>query len=300
MSLPAAGIPSTIPSVNQAAAEESAQPPRPEYDNEVAHTIWELERGVRRGYGGEATRLALLKAHVEHMRLFETRIDIPEAGRSFLRLQDRSAPSVLVLAGESQDCSGLQTLGSRLHRAGFGVLASSLAYRSLDRPGLSPFYWQTCLDEAENRYDMLNHYATRIAVIGFGLGAAIALHLATRKRVNAVVGVFPILDAKLGATDQLRTMMRNLAPRLFKTPPKWTMQRRLATAGVQKATSQFGAPILVLVEERSQKGDAGRSLRFVKQLTERGGAQLQTVPAGAADALPDATIDTMLAFLKQR
>ncbi len=300
MSLPAAGIPSTIPDVNQEPAEESSQPRRPEYDNEVAHTIWELERGVRRGYGGEATRLALLQAHVEQMRLLEARLDIPEAGRSFLLLQDKSAPSVLMLPGEGQNCAGLHALGSRLHRAGFGVLASSLAYRSLERPGLSPFYWQTCLDEAENRYDMLNHYATRIAVVGVGLGAAIALHLATRKRLNAVVTLFPVLDARLGATDRLRTMMRNVAPRLFKSPPQWTMQRRLATEGVHKATSQFGAPILVLTEEHNQQGDAGRSLRFIKQLTERGGAQLQVVPAGVTEALPDAAIDTLLAFLKQR
>jgi hypothetical protein len=75
--------------VNQAPAEESPQAPRPAYDFEVAHTIWELERTVRRGRVTDATRLSLVNAHMQQLRMVEGRVGIAEASRSFALLQDR-------------------------------------------------------------------------------------------------------------------------------------------------------------------------------------------------------------------
>ncbi len=257
---------------------------------------------MRRGRVTDATRLTLLNAHVEQLRMVEGRLGVAEPARSFLLLQDRVAPGVLLLPGEDEGCQNLHGLAARLHRAGFGVLASSLAYRTLGQPGRSPFYWQTCLDESENRYDMLNHYASRIAVLGAGLGAAMALHLASRKRVSAVVGLFPVLDAKVGASDRLRTALRALVPRLFKSPAAWALQRRLATDGVRKTTSRVGAPVLVIAEEGGDRGDAGRTLRFVRRLTQHGAAELHLVPPGASspETLPEDAIDKLLNFLGPR
>ena len=302
MSLPARAAPTTIGVVNQAPAEEPPQAPRPAYDYEVAHTIWELERTVRRGRVSDDTRLALLNAHVQQLRMVEGRLGVAEAGRSFALLQDRIAPSVLLLPGEEQGCENLRSFANSLHRAGFSVLASSLAYRGLGQPGQSPSYWQTCLDEAENRYDMLNHYASRIAVVGVGLGAAIAMHLATRRRVNAVIALFPVLDAALGTGDRIRVALRNLMPRVFKKPTGWNMQRRLATDGVRKAMGQVTAPVLALAEDGASGRDGNRTLRLLQRLGEGSTLTLQQVPAGATspDTLSSAAVDKLVTFLKQR
>ncbi len=288
--------------MTQTPAQDSPQASGPEYDPAVAHTIWELERAVQRGRVSDATRLALLRAHVEQLRMSEGRLGVPEAERSFVLLQERVAPGVLLLAGEAQGTSELEMLGRRLHRAGFGVLASSLAYRELGRPGTSPSYWQTCMDEAESRFDMLNHFASRIALVGTGLGAALALHLARRKRVGAVVGLFPVLDANVGMHERLRTALRALLPRRNKRPVAWSMQRRLATEGIHKSKQQPDVPILMLAEERGDRGDAGRSLRYVRRLAQRGAAELVLVPAGATSpaALPESAMDTLLDFLKKK
>lgn len=288
--------------MNQAPAEEPPQAPRPAYDYEVAHTIWELERAVRRGRVSDATRLALLNAHLQQLRMVEARLGVAEAARSFVLLQERIAPSVLLLPNEEQGCENLRSFATTLHREGFAVLASSLSYRALGRSGQSPYYWQTCLDEAENRYDMLNHYAARIAVVGVGLGAAIALHLATRRRVSAVLALFPILDATLAGGDRVRVALRSLLPRLFAKPPGWAVQRRLATAEVRKVMGQFGAPALAVVEERATRGDGSRTLRLLQRLAETGTVSLVRVPPGATspDTLPAATMDKLVTFLKQR
>lgn len=287
--------------MNQGPTEESSQGQGSEYDPAVAHTIWELERATRRGRASEATRRALVRAHAEQLRMTEERLGVEESERSFLLLQDRVAPAVLMLAGENEGCRGLQDLAGRLHRAGFGVLATTLAYRDSDN-SMGPKFWQTCLDEAENRYDMLNHYAARISIIGVGLGAAIAMHLVSRKRIRAIVALFPVLDAHLGTGQSLRRAFRSLLPRRFWKPLAWPVQRRLATDGARRVMNQFTSPLLVIADERGGRGDTGRTLRVVRHLADRGVAKLHQVPqeTGSPDSLSQAEIDLLLEFLKQR
>jgi pimeloyl-ACP methyl ester carboxylesterase len=249
----------------------------------------------------DATRLALLRAHVEQLRMSEGRLGVPESERSFTLLHERIAPGVLLLPGEGQGCHDLEALGRRLHRAGFGVLASSLAYRQLGRPGTSPTYWQTCLDEAENRFDMLNHFASRIAVVGAGLGAAMALHIARRRRTSAVVGLFPVLDAKLGMHERLQTALQALLPRRRRRPASWSMQRRLATQSIHKTAEPPRVPVLVIAAERDAGSDAARSLRAVHRLAQRGAAEVVVVPSGTASPadLPESAVESLLGFLKK-
>jgi len=231
----------------------------------------------------------------------EERLGLEEAEQSFLLLQDRPAPAVLILAGEGEGCRRLRELGSALHAAGFGVLATSLAYRTSGSTE-GPRFWQTCLDEAENRYDMLNHYASRISILGVGLGAAMALHVASRKRVSSIAALFPVLDAHLGTGQTLRRALRSLLPRRFWKPLTWPVQRRLATEGVRKAMSQFTSPLLVVADEKRGRNDSGRTLRFVQHLVDRGVVRLHVVSQDdpGPDTLSKADVDTLIQFLRQR
>ena len=276
----------------------AATPARPYYPH-IAHTIWELERRVRRGRPSDVARRSLLSAHVEQLRMMEEHLDVPVDGRSFALLQGRIAAGALLLPGEREGCERLRSLSEHLHAEGFTVLASTLSYRTLDRIGVSPTYWQTCLDEAENRYDMLDHYASRIAVVGVGLGAAVALHLASRKRVYAVGAVFPVLDAAVGFSDSCRALLRRVLPRTTRGPMSWPLQRRTAA---RQAQGKIGAPVVVVAEERRDRSDAARSLRAVRELMAHRPLQLLLVPeAGpvAPDALPSEILAQLVAFLKR-
>jgi len=234
------------------------------------------------------------------MRMVEERLGVPQAGLTFARLQNRVAPGVLILPGEGETCEHLRPLAEQFYRRGFNVLASSLAYRDLDER--RPNYWQTCLDEAENRYDMLNHYASRLSVVGFGLGAALALHLASRKRVHAVVALYPTLEARVGLTERLRSLMRRAFPRWMTTPPGWDMQRRMAADGARNKAATLSVPIFAVAEDRSD-GDAGRSVRSVRKLETHRLAEVELVPRGRGTAqadLPDSTVENIIAFLRRR
>jgi dienelactone hydrolase len=288
--------------VNHTPTEDSPRESAQEYDSQVAHTIWELERRVRRGRTSDATRRALLSAHVDQMRMIEERAGVPEVGRSFALLQNRVAPGALLIPREGEACEHLEPLGRALQRRGFNVLASSLSYRVLGQPTRSPQYWQTCLDEAENRYDMLNHYASRLSIVGVGLGAAIALHLATRKRVHAIVAMFPTLDASIGLNERLRALMRRVFPRLLASPPGWEMQRRMAADDARSKAPRLTVPILAVAEDR-RDGEAGRSARAARKLEARQVAQVELVPRGRSavpSELPETTIDNVVEFLRRR
>lgn len=287
---------------NHTPAEDSPRDSETEYDPQVAHTIWELERRVRRGRTSDATRRVLLSAHVDQLRMIEERLDVPEAGRSVAFLQNRVAPGVLMLPGEGETCEHLEPLGRALYRRGFNVLASSLSYRELGQPTRSPYYWQTCLDEAENRYDMLNHYASRVSVVGVGLGAAIALHLASRKRVHAVVALYPTLDARVGLSERLRGLMRRVFPRWMAAPAGWETQRHVAADEARRKAPKLTVPIFAVAEER-RDGESGRATRSAKKLQAAGLAEIELLPRGrdaVPGELPDATLDNIVAFLRRR
>ena len=282
----------------------AGEPPlasKPEYEPQIGHTIWELERKVRRGRTSDATRYALVRAHVEQLRQIEERLDVPPEGRSFALLQERAVPAILMLAGEGQTCENLRPLATRLHARGLSVLATSLAYRQFDRPGVTPTYWQTCLDEAENRYDMLEHCTTEIAVVGVGLGAALALHLAARKRVHAVVALFPILDTQLGLGEQLRAVLRRLMRSRQGTPATWSMQRRMAARLAQEKVA--ATPVIVVSEDRRDRSDTGRSLHAARALAAHKPVHLILLPPGhpaSPDTLPDDIVNRVLEQLNKR
>jgi dienelactone hydrolase len=237
------------------------------------------------------------------MRLIEVRAGVEEAGRSFVLLQERVAPGVLLLPAEGQDCGPVRRLAERLFDRGFTVLASSLAYRTLDLPGISPIYWQTCLDEAENRYDMLQHYTSRVGIVGVGLGAAMALHVATTKHVHNVVALFPTFDARVGIGEKVRGLLRRVLTRRKKTPAGWPAQRSMAAENGRQAVAKHAIPLLVIAEDRRDRSDAGRSVRVARRLAAQIGAPIHLLPAGeveSPDGLPRESVEKLVNFLRGR
>jgi esterase/lipase len=272
-----------------------------EYDEQLSHTIWELERSVRRGGASETLRRSLIEAHAQHLRHLEDIAEIPRPQRSQLLLQGRPTEALLLLPGEGAGCDELQGLADSLYKRGFTVLASNLAYRVLDQPLHSPQYWQTCADEAQHRYDILTHYSTRVGVIGVGMSALVALHLASVRRVSEVVALFPTLGSEAGWVERLRATFRRLVLRDARMPRGWAHQRQLAARAAREQTGRLTVPLYVVVEDRSDRSEAGRSASIAHKLASRAATRVKVVPAGTtARDLPAAVQDDILSFLRRR
>jgi esterase/lipase len=272
-----------------------------EYDEQLSHTIWELERAVRRGGASETLRRSLIEAHAQHLRHLEDIAEVPRPQRSQLYLQGHPTEALLLLPGEGSGCDELQAMAEFFFKRGFTVLASNLAYRTLDQPLQSPQYWQTCADEAQNRYDILTHYATRVGVVGVGMSALVALHLAAVRRVSEVVALFPTLGSEAGWRERLRATLRRLVLRDTRTPRGWAHQRQLAAHAAHEHVSRLAVPLFVVVEDRHDRTEAGRSAAAAQKLGGRAATQVRVVPAGtAARDLPAGVVDDILAFLRRR
>jgi pimeloyl-ACP methyl ester carboxylesterase len=248
-------------------------------------------------------RRAVAEAHREHLNQLEERAGVPREQRSFLVLQQRPGDSILLLPGEGAGCDELRAAGEFFHRNGYSVLASSLAFRTLGEPGRSPLYWQTCVDEAENRYDILQHWSTRVVVLGVGLGATIALHLAAVRRVAAVLALFPTLHAAPGWRDHLRALLRKITPWRPTPAPSWSTQRELAAAGARDTMEKIAVPLFVLAEERRDRSDAGRSAQAAQRLMSRRATEVRVVRPGevtSVAALPAALLEQMVTFARAR
>jgi hypothetical protein len=277
------------------------QPAR-EYDPRLGHTVWELERALKHGQDSEALRRALVEAHLDHLRQLEDRIGIERAQRSWLLAQPKPTDALLLLSGERAGADETAAVGEHFHRRGFTVFGTSLAYRDIDDPTRSPHYWQSCADEAETRYDVLAHWATRVAVLGVGVGALMGLHVASVRRVSAVLAVLPTLYVGEPWRDRLRATLRRLMRREAQTPPGWQHQRHLAVENARGAASRLRVPLYVVAEDRHDRSESGRSTQAAQKLVSRTATQVRLLRPGEATSardLPPAVLDEMLAFVRQ-
>lgn len=227
---------------------------------------------------------------------------VPRHQRSTLFLQPRPTDAILLLPGERSGADEMAGLAETFYKRGFTVLTSSLSFRNLDQPGHSPRYWQTCADEAENRYDILAHFSTRVVLLGVGMAALIALHVAATRRASHVLALLPALGSEEGWLERLRWTLRRLVLRDRRTPPGWTHQRRLAAQHARDAIHRLQVPLFVLAEDRSDRTEAGRSARITGKLVHRAATRVRVLRPGEAASvrdLPPAVVDELITFVRQ-
>jgi hypothetical protein len=191
-------------------------------------------------------------------------------------------------------------VGRFFHRAGFSVLGTSLAYRELERAGYAPQYWQTCLDESLQRYDMLSHCATHMLVLGVGLGATIGLHVALERKVAGLIALFPKLHADLALRERVRIALRRILPRRD-GPAAWPVQRRFAADAGREAATKLGVPMFVVVESKTANREEARSARTAQRLLARRAEDLREVPGVQASPaqLPELVLEEIARFARR-
>jgi esterase/lipase len=218
-------------------------------------------------------------------------------------LQPRPAEGLLLLPGELSGADDVLPIAEHFHQRGFGALGSSLSYRTLEEPARSPHFWQTCADEAENRFDILERYATRVAVLGVGMGALLALHLASVRRVSAVLALFPTLYVSESWKLRLRTTLNRLLRRESERVLGWNHQRRLAALRAQESTAKVAVPLFLVAEDKRDRTDAARSSIAAQKLITRAATQVHVLRSGepaVARSLPPALLDDLLAFVRKQ
>jgi esterase/lipase len=273
-----------------------------EYDLQLSHTLWELERMARRGTASEGLRRSLIETHAQHIRYMEDVAQVPRHQRTIVLLQPKPTQALLLLPSEGMTADELQPLAEEFHRRGFIVMATNLAYRTLDKPGRSPVYWQTCADEVENRFDVLAHYSTRVSILGLGMGGLLGLQVATTRRVGEVVALFPTLGSQDGLLDRLRATLHRLMRREEKMPRTWPEQRKAAAHAARANLARATVPFYVLVEDRNDRSEPAQATHAARKLVQRAATKVRVLRPGESASfrdLPPAVFDEILAFLRR-
>jgi carboxylesterase len=100
--------------------------------------------------------------------------------------------------GFSGSVSEVRELGQRIHAAGFGVLAPTLAGHGTKSSDLCGVSANDFLRTAEAAYEEAAARFARVYLVGLSMGGTLALHLAARRRVAALVTIStPVFMSRL-------------------------------------------------------------------------------------------------------
>jgi len=209
----------------------------------LSKNIWELQQFIRSGQPTARARQMLLRAYAQQVDLFEEGLGLPEEERAFILDREDSRDGVLLVHGSSGSPQELRALGEAIHKAGFSVFGLRLPAGPNPKEPSMLHGWESALIEVENRFAQLGDCCKNVAVVGFGLGATLAMQLDLDRKPSALVLLSPGLFPRLNFYQR---MMMSLGLDRF----DWVRQRmgwQAATldamAGARKRKWWYGVPV---------------------------------------------------------
>jgi carboxylesterase len=111
---------------------------------------------------------------------------------------DGGDAAVLLMHGFSGSCSEIRELGHDLHAAGFSVIAPVLAGHGTVPEDLADVTRDDFFETAESAYQEALKRFSRVYVVGLSMGGALALHIAARHNIPALVTIStPVFMSRL-------------------------------------------------------------------------------------------------------
>ena len=278
----------------------------------------------------EASRASRVKANIEE---FEKQVDFDSNGyvkgrQSFLRMGGETG--VLLIHGFRGSPAVFEELGELLNQQDFSVHAMLLPGHGRSVEDLASSRWQNWTSTVESTHLKLKERHDKIFLVGFSLGALLALHEASRTPVDGVVAISPYLklnpDASHGLSHLNRLKLARLLPftqvvELHREPnilddklraevsispfyPVKTMQSMVEfTESIGDSLDSLSCPLLI----QQSKNDKVVCSASVEQLYENVSSedkQLTWYEDSAHELLLDgerrAVMDEVVEFIKER
>ena len=249
----------------------------------TALTAWDLHRTRDAGQPSERRRLMAFKAHDRLRQLSEAELGVPKHQRSFLKVGQGDV-GVLLIHGSDQSPANLVPLARTLHDDGLtvhGLLLADYGHGVADRPEAR---WRATLQQVRQGHRLLADTGLRVHVIGVGFGAALALHLAERERVESLVLVAPALLPRVGLGVRLLQGLK-----LLRVPP---IRRRLGLLvdvfdGMHQAQNLAGRVNVPMfgIQCDDDTRVSPQSLRLLQKKAKHRRCKFQAFPEGGHDVL---------------
>jgi alpha-beta hydrolase superfamily lysophospholipase len=251
----------------------------------MADTVWAMERDRREQELPLPERINLLRTHYELQRVKEEELDIPKRDRSFLYLQEEPTATVLLVPGGHSTPAQYFHLGRHLYRSGMTVYSSLLPNEAAVGAQQGGVPWQLSLGELEMRYELLAMLGAPVHVVGSSFGGILGVLLADGHPVRSLTLLSPPLKPTLGLKERMALTWSRLFPRLFErmiaaSPHRWMADRYGALRRARRCLSSLEAPLLAIhaMDNAEVSPEALKVLRRARgdgatevELLERGG-----------------------------
>ena len=152
---------------------------------------WDLARTREQLPDTPRGQVMTLRTHKRLIDEFEGERNIPEADRSYLRVREDAAGSVLLIHGVSTRPGDLHMLAGRLYDANFNVYVIRLPDYGRPHHTISEVSWEAALKQVRQRFRLLARGGGKVHVVGLGFGATLAIHLAVQEKVSSLVLLSP-------------------------------------------------------------------------------------------------------------
>lgn len=203
----------------------------------------------------------------------------PHAGLSY----HGGRVGVLLIHGFTGSPAEMAVLAEALAARGYSVEAPLLAGHGADQETLAATSWRAWVASAEAALRELQGRCDAVALVGFSMGGAIALHLAAREQVAGIVTI--------ATPVTLDNPLLPLLPVARLVLPYWYPLRRidLTSPGVMERLRTYAPDLRIDPTDRAQVAELKRSfrisLRAVYQLTRLLRATRAVLPRVTVPAL---------------
>jgi len=246
------------------------------WHGQINRSLWELETTLKERPNDQKLKRELLRTHFLQRFEYDRGLHIPRDDRTFLFLQDDKAPACLLLHGANGTPAEMRDLGNYLYGKGFTVYCPRLSRFDLKN---RPASWESWVTAAENAYTTVTQYNPKTMIVGFSLGATVAMILQRLHPVSAMVLLAPALYPKLGLMGRIRFFSRHITPSLFFKFAGWNGEVVKAMEYVRKTESGIDVPVLTL-QAKDDHLVSGRGLKSMKKWAKNRRSNTTMLPEG--------------------
>ncbi len=276
--------PAPAPAAAPAATATEAPPaPKPYVVDPEARTLslsaWDLARTRRKLPDTPRGQIMTLRTHQKLLTSFEDHRGIGQADRSYLRVSDGGKGSCLLIHGVSTGPGDLKELADEFYQAGFNVYVLRLPDYGTPENTLSEVTWESALNQALQRFQLLARGGGKVHVVGLGFGATLALHVALAESVSSLVLLAPAIMPRESFLQRLAVRLKLHHMKFFH---RWLGWNADLMEGMDIARGKIGKVKVPIYAAQCEDDDRAcpTSLRFLQRKARNSASRFQIFPEG--------------------
>lgn len=244
---------------------------------QLAMTAWELEKDSDdRSESGREMRLRSLQRLEAEVEMAS---GVPRRNRSIIKIAENSSEACLIIHGSTGSPDDVRGLAEHIHQDGMTVYAMLLPGHGAENGDRPEVKWQACLQEVLMRYRLLRDRHSKVHVVGFSFGAALAVLLARRESVASLSLLAPALVPMLPLPMRMLLIMRLHRLPWLRRRFGWDLEVLDAMEGARGSAGKLRVPVYA-AQCADDERISPHSLRVLQKKVRHRASRFRLFPEG--------------------